>query len=93
MKAERSLAFALISVMFLSATVPAALAEEAGTERNDAANVTGGSSTAVGHVYVTLVEWKPDLEGLGTGMFTYSAFDFEEFFGKLAEAFSSLFGL
>ena len=87
---------ALISILLLSAAVPGALAEEeAGGEtgEEEMAEVTGDSSVAIGHVYVYVLEWTPDLEGIGAGLFTYSEFDFGEFFEKVAESLKSLFGL
>ena len=53
----------------------------------------GGSSVAIGYVYAYVTEWQPDLEGTGAGLFTYSEFDFGEFFGKVAESLESLLSL
>jgi hypothetical protein len=50
------------------------------------------SSVVFGYVNVTVLEWQPDLEGAGAGLFTYSSFDFYEFFGEAAGGLSELLG-
>ena len=42
---------------------------------------------------VNVIELKPDLDGVGAGLFTESEFDFSEFFEELCEAFASLLGI
>jgi len=50
------------------------------------------TSTAVGHVTVYLLEWQPDLSGVGSGLFTFSSFDLGGFFDELASEIAGLFG-
>ena len=96
MKSNILAIIALISILILSSIVPGALAEEeavAGAVEGEVPEAGGDSSVAIGYVYAYVTEWKPDLEGTGAGLFTYSEFDFGEFFGKVAESLESLLSL
>ena len=87
---------ALISILVLSSVVPGALAEgeaDGETGEEEMAEATGDSAVAIGHVYAYVLEWTPDLEGTGAGLFTYSEFDFGEFFEKVAESLESLLSM
>ena len=95
MRASALIITVFISVFLVAAAVPGALAEEAAPEavEEELPEDAGDPSVAYGHVYVYVLEWSPDLEGAGAGLFTYSEFDFGEFFEKVSESLSSLFGL
>ena len=82
----------LIPVFLLSAAVPGAIAAEEVTAETAQvqAEEAHDSSVAIGYVYVTLLEWEPDLEGIGSGLFTHSEFDFTEFFEKVFEPLAGL---
>lgn len=92
MKAYVFVITALVSIFLVSAAVPGALAEEGETAAEEQIDETD-PSIAIGYVYVTVVEWTPDLEGIGAGLFTYSEFDFSEFFDKVVESLASLLGI
>lgn len=89
-----SLALMIMVSLYLviAAPMPAAAIEE-GT--GDSVDAGDDPSTSVAHgvVRVTVIEWKPDIEGVGAGLFTESEFDFSEFFGELCEAVASLLGI
>lgn len=77
-------------LVLLVASVPLAVAEEA-TAESPAEAAVHDPSRAIGYVYVYVLEWKPDLSGIGAGIFTYTDFDFSEFCGKVAEQIAGLF--
>jgi len=80
---------ALLVLLALAAALPVAQAADAADGAQDSVQATG-QSTAVGEVRVYLEEWQPDLSGMGAGLFTFTALDFNGFFAQLSDAISSL---
>ena len=91
----KAVSFALVlmvmALLMIIATPGAFALEEETLIENPVDGDGPGTSMAIGKVYVTLVEWEPDIEGLGAGMFTATEFDFSEFFNELYESLASLF--
>ncbi len=90
----KALSLALI-IMFsvylvLAAPVPAAALEE-GPDESEAVDDDPSTDVAYGEVRVNVIEWKPDLDDVGAGLFTDSAFDFSGFLNELCESMASLF--
>jgi hypothetical protein len=79
--------------LVIAASVPAAAALEEGADEQVIADDDPSTDVAHGLVRVNVIEWKPDLSGVGAGLFTQSEFDFSEFLGKLALAVSALLGI
>jgi len=96
MKALAFVLTALISILLVSAAVPTALADDGETaadQEKDQTNESLSTSVAFGKVCVTVVEWRPDLAGIGAGLFTHSGFDFSKFFDEVGKSLASLLGL
>ena len=91
MKALSLALIIMVSVyLVLAAPVPADALEE-GPDEPAAVDDDPSTAVAYGEVRVTVIEWKPGLEGVGAGLFTESAFDFSGFFRELCESLASLF--
>jgi len=82
--------FMLTAVVLSLYVAPLSAAEANETLQS---NQTAGSNTAVGYVYVTLLEPEPKYELFGIGLVTGDQFDFGEFFGGLQKGISELLGL
>jgi hypothetical protein len=94
MKAVLFVITVMISLFLVSATVPGVVAEESlESVREEMAKRDLPPNIAIAYVLVTVVEWEPDLEGVGAGLFTDTEFDFSGFFEELGESLASLFGL
>jgi len=79
-------------LVFVAPLMAAAQAQEGTQEETPAAGDDPGTSVAIGKVVVNVVEWRPDLAGVGAGLFTESGFGLPAFFSELFESLASLFG-
>ncbi len=93
MRAFAKLMVALILILAVATTFPGAAALEEGPGDSVQADDDPSTDTAVGRVVVIVVEWQPDLSGVGAGLFTESEFDFSVFFSELGESLAGLLGL
>ena len=87
-----SILLLLILTTLIISAVPGTLAEEAEAADENQIN-QADPSVAIGRVYVTVLPWMPKLDGIGSGLFTYSEFDFSKFLEKVADSFSALAGI
>ncbi|MBN2330646.1 MAG: hypothetical protein JXC85_02425 [Candidatus Aenigmarchaeota archaeon] len=83
---------AMISLYLVFVAPLMAAAYEGPPDETPAAGDDPGTSVAIGKVVVNVVEWSPDLEGVGAGLFTESEFDLPAFFSELFDSLASLFG-
>jgi hypothetical protein len=87
-----SLALIIMVSFYMVIAAPVAAAQEEGSEESVAFDDDPSTDVAYGIVRVTVIEWEPDLEGVGAGLFTESEFDFSGFINELCESIASLFG-
>ena len=84
--------FLFVLIILIISVVPGTLADE--TEAADENQINQADpSVAIGRVYVTVLPWRPKLQGIGSGLFTYSEFDFSGFLQKVMDSFSALAGI
>jgi len=87
-----SILLLLILTTLIISAVPGTLAEESeAADENQIDQADPG--VAIGRVYVTVLPWRPKLQGIGSGLFTYSEFDFSGFLQKVMDSFSALAGI